>query len=214
MALKVIGAGFGRTGTMSLKLALEQIGFGPCYHMVEVFPVPERPLQWAAAANGEKMDWDAVFAGYQSTVDWPSTDYWRELAAYAPDAKIILTLRDPEAWFRSTQQTIFGEINSPMAAAETPAGTMIRSIFSKNFNNKPHDRDTCLAAFAAHNAGVIRDVPPERLLVFNVAEGWVPLCAFLGVPVPETPFPRVNSTDEFRENMLARRAAAAAGSPS
>ena len=208
MTLKVIGAGFGRTGTMSLKLALEQIGFGPCYHMVDVMRNPGKPEQWAAAANGEKMHWDAVFDGYQSTVDWPSTDYWRELADYAPDAKIILTLRDAEAWFRSTQQTIFGEINSPMAVADNAAGTMIRAIFSKNFSNKPRDHDTCVAAYEAHNAGVIRDVPPERLLVFNVAEGWEPLCRFLGVPVPETPFPRVNSTDEFRENMMARRAAA------
>jgi hypothetical protein len=208
MSLKVIGAGFGRTGTKSLKLALEIIGFGPCHHMVEVLRNEGKPEQWAAAANGEKMDWDAVFAGYQSTVDWPSTDYWRELAAYAPDAKIILTLRDPEAWFRSTQQTIFGEINSPMATAETPDGTILRAIFSKNFNNQPYDRDTCLAAYAAHNAGVIRDVPPARLLVFNVAEGWGPLCKFLGVPVPDLPFPQVNSTDEFRENMVARRAAA------
>lgn len=211
MTLKIIGAGFGRTGTMSLKLALEQIGFGPCYHMIEVIRSPEKPGHWAAAANGEKMDWDAVFAGYTSTVDWPSTDYWRELAAYAPDAKIILTLRDAEAWFRSTQQTIFGEINSPMAGADAPTGTMIRAIFSKNFAGMPNDRETCLAAYAAHNAAVIRDVPPERLLVFNVADGWAPLCGFLGVPVPDTPFPRVNSTDEFQENMIARRAAAAAG---
>jgi len=207
MSLKVIGAGFGRTGTMSLKLALEQIGFGPCYHMVEVLPHPSRSEQWAAAANGDKMDWDAVFDGYQSTVDWPSTDYWRELAAHAPDAKIILTLRDPEAWFRSTQQTIFGEINSPMATADTPAGAIIRAIFAKNFDNKPHDRETCLAAFAAHSAAVVRDVPPERLLVFDVAEGWGPLCAFLGVQVPDAPFPRVNSTDEFREKMREHRAA-------
>ena len=208
MALEVIGAGFGRTGTMSLKLALEQLGFGPCYHMVEVMRTPGAVDHWAAAAAGKVMDWDAVFTGYRSTVDWPSTDYWQELAAHAPQAKIILTLRDAEAWFRSTQQTIFGDVNAPMLADPGPAGQMVRAIFSRHFNNQPHDRDTCLAAYAAHNAAVQRDAPADRLLVFDVAEGWGPLCAFLGVAVPETPFPRVNSTDEFREHAAARKAAA------
>ncbi|MDE2487101.1 MAG: sulfotransferase family protein, partial [Alphaproteobacteria bacterium] len=106
MTLKVIGAGYGRTGTMSLKLALEQLGFGPCYHMVEVFKNPQAPAWWLEAADG-RPDWAKIFNGYSATVDWPSATFYRELAEAYPDAKVILTERDPEAWFRSTQATIF-----------------------------------------------------------------------------------------------------------
>ena len=202
MALEVIGAGFGRTGTMSLKMALDQLGFGPCYHMVEVFKNPIAPDYWAAAASGAAMDWDAVFAGYQSTVDWPSTDYWRELLAHAPNAKIILTVRDPEAWFRSTQATIFGPLNDRMIDDASSKGVMLRAIFDRNFGGMRHDRATSIAAFLAHNAAVRRDAPPAQLLEYDIAQGWAPLCGFLGVPVPDAPFPRVNSTEEFQANAV------------
>ncbi|MGH8246419.1 MAG: sulfotransferase family protein, partial [Gammaproteobacteria bacterium] len=107
MALKVIGAGFGRTGTMSIKFALERIGFGPCYHMMEVMPHPQAVSQWARLARGEQSDWDGIFKGYAATVDWPACTYWRELAEYYPDATVILSVRDPARWFESTQKTIF-----------------------------------------------------------------------------------------------------------
>ena len=109
MPLHVIGAGLGRTGTLSLKLALEQLGLGPCYHMMEVRAAPERLEHWNRIAAGEQVDWDEVFAGFQSTVDWPACNYWRELMARYPDAKVILSLRDPDGWFRSTQATIFSD---------------------------------------------------------------------------------------------------------
>ncbi len=206
MALEVIGAGFGRTGTMSLKMALDQLGFGPCYHMVEVFKNPLAPDYWAAAAAGAAMDWDAVFAGYRSTVDWPSTDYWRELLAHAPRAKVVLTVRDPEAWFRSTQATIFGPANDRMIGDQSSQGKMIRAIFERHFGGRRDDRAASIAGYQAHNAAVRRGVPAAQLLEYDIAQGWTPLCAFLGVPVPDTPFPRVNSTEEFQTN-AAKRAA-------
>ena len=107
MPLSVIGAGFGRTGTMSLKLALDQLGFGPCYHMTEVFKNPKASGYWEAAADGKPIDWEEVFAGYRSTVDWPGATFYKQLADAYPEAKVILTERDAEAWFESTQATIF-----------------------------------------------------------------------------------------------------------
>ncbi|HEX3347232.1 MAG TPA: sulfotransferase [Acetobacteraceae bacterium] len=209
MSLKVIGVGFGRTGTLSLKLALEQLGFGPCYHMVSVIHTPGAAEHWAAAAAGRAVDWPTVFDGYQSTTDWPACDYWRELIAQWPAAKVILTLRDPDSWFRSTQETIFSNING-MMAQESALGRTMRAIITGNFGGDAHDRATCIAAFERHNAEIRRSIRPDQLLVFEVAEGWAPLCGFLGVPVPTEPFPRTNSTDEFRARASA--AAASAGS--
>lgn len=212
MPLHVIGAGFGRTGTMSLKLALEQLGFGPCHHMTEVLKTPGAAEPWAAAAGGKPVDWDGVFDGYRSAVDWPAADYWRELAHHFSHAKIILTVRDPESWFRSTQETIFGPINTLMSDDASAVGLTMRAINARHFGGRPNDRAACLAGYEAHNAAVRREVPPERLLVLDVAEGWDPLCRFLGVPAPDTPFPRANSTDEFREHAAAMMAGAGAKS--
>jgi hypothetical protein len=195
MPLSVIGAGLGRTGTMSLKLALEQLGFGPCHHMVEVFKDPAAPGRWCAAAEGGPVDWETMFAGYRSTVDWPSATFWRELAEAHPEAKVILTVRDPEAWFRSTQATIMSRpVPDP---PETPFHAMIAKVINPMFGGRVNDRDTLVAAFNAHNAKVRAAIAPERLLVYEVAEGWEPLCAFLGVPVPGAPMPVANTTEEF-----------------
>ena len=207
MALQVIGAGFGRTGTMSLKLALDQLGFGPCYHMVEVFKNPAAPDYWAAAAAGAKMDWDQVFDGYRATVDWPSTDYWQALLAHAPAAKVILTVRDPQAWFRSTQATIFGPANDKMIYDPSSKGQMIRAIFDRHFGGKRDNQAACIAGYMAHNAAVRQGVPAAQLLEYDVAQGWAPLCAFLGVPMPDSGFPRVNSTEEFLANAARRQSA-------
>lgn len=193
MPLHVIGAGLGRTGTLSLKLALEQLGLGPCYHMMEVRSVPERLEHWNRIAAGEKVDWEEVFAGFRSTVDWPACNYWRELMARYPDAKVILSLRDPESWWRSTQSTIFSD------HVQDGAPPSIRRILKDVVGEDLHDRDACVAAFERHNASVRAGVPAEKLLVFDAKQGWAPLCAFLGVPVPDAPFPSVNTTDEFRK---------------
>ncbi|MBV8684671.1 MAG: hypothetical protein JO111_17485 [Caulobacteraceae bacterium] len=194
MSLSVIGAGFGRTGTMSLKLALEQLGFGPCYHMVEVFKGgPDAFGWWEDAADG-RPDWPRIFAGYYSTVDWPSATFYAELAEAYPDAKVILTRRDPESWFRSTQATIFAQdITNP----ENPFERMVTKVVGRLFDLRMHDKARLLEVYERHNAEVQRRIPADRLLVYELSEGWAPLCAFLGVPVPETPMPKVNTTEEF-----------------
>jgi hypothetical protein len=193
MPLHVIGAGLGRTGTLSLKLALEQLGLGPCYHMLEVRSAPERLEHWNRIAAGEQVDWEEVFAGFRSTVDWPACNYWRELMARYPDAKVILSLRDPESWFRSTQATIFSD---EVQGGAPPA---IVKILTDVVGKDLHDRAKCIAAFERHNAAVRDGVPAGKLLVFDAKQGWGPLCAFLGVPVPDAPFPSVNTTDDFRQ---------------
>jgi hypothetical protein len=193
LALRIIGAGLGRTGTLSLKLALEQLGFGPCYHMLEVFREPaKRVPHWERVSLGEAVDWDEVFAGFQATVDWPACNYYRELMVRYPDARVILSVRDAASWFASTQATILDDVP---AAGRPP---FIRRVVDAVIGEDWHDRDRLMAAFERHNAAVRTHVPAHRLLEFRASDGWAPLCAFLGVPVPATPYPRVNSTEEFR----------------
>jgi hypothetical protein len=204
MTLKVIGAGFGRTGTLSLKTALEQIGFGPCYHMVEVLKNPAAPAYWEAAADREAVDWAKVFEGYGATVDWPSATFYRELADAYPDAKVILTERDAEAWFASTQATIF----SRPFDGDDPFRRMARKVIGDLFPRGLNDKDSVIEVYRRHNATVRQVIPPERLLVYELSQGWGPLCAFLGVDPPATDMPRVNSTEDFLKEMPARLAAA------
>ena len=207
MPLKLIGAGFGRTATLSLKLALEQIGYGPCYHMIEVMMNPESVPLWIRAADGDP-DWEAIFKGYSSTVDFPGCTFWRELAEFYPDAKVLLSVRDPEKWFESTQATIFSE-QSIQRISRTPLQPFIVKTAWKLFGDRIHDRDFMIDVFNRHNAEVQRLIPAPRLLVYEASQGWDPLCRFLGVPVPEAPFPRVNS----REEMAATMASQDAGDP-
>lgn len=199
MTLEVIGAGVGRTGTYSLKLALEQLGFGPCHHMEEVILDPPRHMPlWLAALAG-KPDWEAVFDGYNSAVDWPTAAFWPELAAHHPGAKVILTARNPESWYASFSQTIFKFLSSrdeapPPMQAFIDFGTAV--IARSGFTIKS-SRDDILKAFADQGDAVIGAIPAERLLVYRVKDGWEPLCRFLGKEVPTTPFPRSNDRDEF-----------------
>jgi hypothetical protein len=195
MTISVIGAGYGRTGTMSLKLALEQLGVGRCYHMVEVFQIPAAPEQWRLAADAPPGDWDTIFEGFSATVDWPGATFYREMAAHYPEAKVILTHRDPEAWFKSTQATIFA--NDLGGAEDTPFSRMAKAVVGRLFDQRLHDRDHVIDVYLRHNAEVQRVIPAERLLVYEVAEGWKPLCDFLGLPRPDGPMPKVNSTEEF-----------------
>lgn len=199
MPLSVIGAGLGRTGTMSLKLALEQLGFGPCYHMIEVFKNPAAPAWWEAAAEGGAVDWERIFEGYRSTVDWPSATFYEELAEAYPDAKVILTTRDPAAWFASTQATIFRRDYT--AAPTTPFESMVVKVIGDMFGRRVHDRDHAISVFERHNAEVRAAVAPDRLLDYEVSQGWGPLCAFLGAPVPDGPMPKANSTEAFLARM-------------
>jgi hypothetical protein len=195
MSLRIVGAGLGRTGTMSLKLALEQLGLGPCYHMVEVFKNPAAPGYWEGAADGAPTDWEKVFEGYNATVDWPSATFYKTLADAYPAAKVILTVRDPQAWFASTQATIFARDYT--AAPANAFESMVRKVVGRMFDMRMHDRDWVISVFERHNAEVRRAIAPERLLTYDLAQGWVPLCAFLGVEIPDAPIPKANSTEEF-----------------
>ena len=209
MALKVIGAGLGRTGTMSLKFALQQIGFDPCYHMMDVFQRQGDSEKWEAIARGGAPDWDDLFADFQATVDWPSCHYWRELAKAYPDAKIVLTERDPEAWFKSISSTIFQQLDTPPNTdpRREAQRRMAHLIVIEQALGGRLDHDHVIDAYLRHNEAVKCEVPPERLLVYDTPQGWQPLCEFLGVPVPDVPFPKTNSTEEFRNRQAARAAA-------
>jgi hypothetical protein len=210
MSLKVIGAGLGRTGTMSLKLALERLLGGKCYHMVELFEhLEEHTPLWHAAARGEAVDWDRIFDGYVATVDEPSSIMWKQLMDYYPDALVILSLRDPESWWRSANNTILKVKQNP-PPTEPPERVawhaMIMDIYPLIHPDGVHDPALTQASFAAHNARVKAGVTPERLLIWQAGDGWEPLCRALGVPVPDEPFPHSNTTEEFQARQQARQA--------
>jgi hypothetical protein len=207
MPLNVIGAGLGRTGTLSLKVALEQLGFAACYHMTEVIAHPEHVAVWDAAGRGEPVDWEALFRGYAACVDWPACGYYRDLLRVYPAAKVILTVRDPDRWYDSARQTIY-QVRRAFPAWALPFLPRIRRLLAMTdrliwngfFRGRFDDRSSAIEAFRHHNEMVERVVPADRLLVFEVKQGWAPLCDFLGVPVPEgTPFPHLNDTEEFRQ---------------
>lgn len=219
MPLKVIGAGYPRTGTMSLELALEHLGFGPCHHMAEVLQHPRQATLWARAFSGEPIDWDEVLAGYSSSTDAPSCFVSLELAQRYPDAKVVLSLRSAESWWDSAQATVMSEANrdgmirSPNAALIGPMMMKMREYLYRNGDGAEGaraapepgtpDRAAAIAAFNRHNERIRAAIAPERLLVFEARQGWEPLCEFLGVPVPQQPYPRANRREEFHE-MVAR----------
>jgi hypothetical protein len=179
---------------MSLKVALEQLLGGPCYHMAEVFARPDHIELWSGAAAGRMPDWNELFSRYPAAVDWPTASFWPEIAAAFPDALILLSVRDAESWWKSASQTIFLSIRT----APQPWRAMVEDLFAARFTNAIEDRASAIAAFEKHNAEVLRTAPPQRLLVWQPSDGWQPLCKALGVPVPDAPFPRVNTTEEFR----------------
>ena len=197
MGLSIIGAGFGRTGTESLKKALEILGFGPCYHMFEVLPHQDRVDTWAGIAQGDRPDWDRVFDGYNATVDWPGAHYWRELADQYPDAKIILSVRDSESWFKSFSGTIL----PVMREAEQPSSLRTHLFIPLVFEGSIDDDDHIVSVYERHNQAVLDTIPTERLLTYDLGSGWAPLCAFLDVEIPSTPYPRGNSSDQFSSNL-------------
>ena len=206
MALQVIGAGFGRTGTLSLKHALEKLGFEKCYHMMEVMANDHHVERWRELARGEPVDWDALFSGYQAAVDWPSCNFWEAQLARFPDAKVLLSERDPERWYESVMSTIYP---SSLAGrkAEDPAirdrvEMAFEVIWDALFDSRMDDKEHVIGVYLAHNERVKRLVPADKLLVFNPADGWDPLCAFFDCDVPEEAFPRVNTTEDFHQRML------------
>ena len=222
----MIGAGFGRTGTTSIKAALETLGFTPCYHMTEVFAHPEHADLWLAAYRGEPVDWEGFLGGYRATVDWPGCAFYGEMMEAFPDAKVLLSVRDPERWYQSTRDTIY-EMNRVAArsrASRTVFGLMTllffggfmrtnltgEMVWDGAFDGRFEDRDHAIGVFEKHNEEVRRRVPPERLLVYEVEQGWGPLCDFLGVPEPHEPFPRLNDAAGMRRGTAALRVLSAA----
>jgi hypothetical protein len=207
MPLQVIGAGWGRTGTLTLKTALEELGFAPCHHMHEVLAHPEQAFFWQRAATGEAVEWEEIFAAYQACVDWPSCHFYRQLAARYPDAKVILTERDERQWYESISNTILKSI-AAVAASNDPARqawfSFVTTIISDQSFANDFSEANMRAAYRRHNAAVRETIPADRLLVFNVAEGWPPLCRFLGVNQPVTSFPRTNSREEFWQKAAQR----------
>jgi hypothetical protein len=198
MALQVVGAGVGRTGTHSLKIALEQLLGGTCHHMVECFGRPDQIEGFTAAIDGEPVDWDALMADFTAMVDFPGAMFWRELAAASPDAPVLLSTRDAEGWYTSATNTIFGAFDASPPELQPWMQAVRRGLrdrFSDDFGNK----DAMIAAYDAHNAAVRAEVPADRLIDWTPSDGWGPLCAGLGKPVPAEPFPVTNTTKEFRE---------------
>jgi hypothetical protein len=192
VTLRVVGPGLGRTGTYSLKLALERLLGGRCHHMAEVLADRERQLAlWAPVLRGEAVDWEEVFAGYVAQVDFPGAVFWPELTEAFPDALVVLSTRPTDAWYRSAASTIFqlddGHGSSPF-----------REVWRERFSDRVDDPAAMIAAYERHNAAVRSAIPPDRLLEWTVTDGWEPLCDRLGLPVPDEAFPRTNTTEEFR----------------
>jgi hypothetical protein len=201
--LDVIGAGVGRTGTTSLKAALERLGLGPCHTMLGLFQEPEQIPIWQQAARGEPVDWTKVYAGYRSTVDWPGARFWRQLADAFPKAKIILTIRDPASWYASARSSIYAAAMEPLP--ESGADPVFASMWHMSreliwdgiFHGRFDDQEYAVQVYEEHNRAVREELDADRLLVFDVKQGWQPLCQFLQVPIPEESFPHANDRETF-----------------
>ncbi|MES2622592.1 MAG: sulfotransferase family protein [Bacteroidota bacterium] len=212
MSIQIIGAGFGRTGTASLKLALEKLGFDKCYHMSELIQNPQQVIHWETLQAGGEPDWETLFSGYKATVDFPGCMYYRQMMKKYPDAKVILTIRDADKWYKSASDTIY------RVSKDNTARTFIKilgffipkvrnmarvfafasnTLWKKMFAGRFEDKEFAKLVFNKFNNDVIAYVPKEKLLIFEIKQGWEPLCKFLNVPVPAEPFPKVNDTEEF-----------------
>ena len=197
--MQIIGASFGRTATTSTRIALNHLGFGPCYHMIEVFMHPSHIAQWQAAADGHPVDWREFLAKYPSGLDYPFSAFYKEILAAFPEAKVILNVRDPQRWWQSTRDTIYNQIlipdwmNSIFIFHRGLKKMVDDTIWKRLFDGRFLERDYAIQVFNDHIKEVKALVPADRLLIFDVKEGWGPLCEFLNVPMPEKPFPHFNN---------------------
>ena len=193
MVLKVIGTGFGRTGTDSMREALTILGFGPCHHMYEVIDNPVQKQRWREMVAGGPKDWESLFEGYVACVDWPSAAYWRELIGVYPEARVILTWRSAESWWESFSRTILKGLSSSDDLASVGKALIERQVFDGRMGEREH----ALALYRANVEAVLAEVPPGRLLVHRLGDGWAPLCAHLDVPVPDVTYPHGNTAEAF-----------------
>lgn len=211
MGLQLIGAGLPRTGTMSLKLALERLLGAPCYHMIELLQEhPEHFTVWADAFEGRPPDWDAFLAPYAAGVDMPLAARWEELAALYPDAPVLLSQREsPQAWWRSMDRTVLAQMRRMRDAGPGPdappdMGRAMSQMMSDVVTD-PDDAESVMAGYQRHLDHVRATVPAHRLVEWQPGDGWEPLCAALGVPVPGEGFPHENTTADFQERAAERR---------
>jgi hypothetical protein len=205
--LRLINTGLGRTGTTSLKAALERLGFGPGYHMFDVVSSDERLAQWEkVVCDGQPPDWEAIFEGYASAVDGPCAIYYRQIMEAYPEAKLILTVRDADRWYQSTYDTLYQfalKIRESSPAADSMPARVYRLtstlIWDGLFGGRFSDKEYALEVFHRHNQDVVDQVDPDNLLVYDVKQGWEPLCAFLGLEAPSEDFPRLNDAESMRK---------------
>ncbi len=205
MALEVIGAGAGRTGTQSLKVALERLLDGPCYDMWDLMKNPQHVPVWRQALDGQPVDWDLIFGEHRAAVDWTAASFYPELAAAYPDAIVVLSVRDPDDWWRSVRRTVFDALSlkppahdTPITRALAPARQFNLDMLAERFTPNWSDEHAAKEAFRRHNEEVRAAIPADRLVEWRPGDGWEPLCGALRVPVPADPFPHVWTTDDFR----------------
>ena len=204
MTLRVVGAGLGRTGTLSLKVALERLLGAPCHHMMEVFTHPEQVEVWTAAFKGKPPNWKKFLAPYAASVDWPSAGLWYEIAEAFPNAIILLSTRDSaETWWSSASETIFKGLES---APASPWRDMVAAMFTR-FTSDIGNKRAAIAAYEKHNADVRARAPKARLVEYRPGDGWEPLCKALDVPVPKEPYPKTNTREEWAARLLGTGAA-------
>ena len=204
MSLEVIGAGLGRTGTNSLKVALEELLGGPCYHMLELFDHPEHIALWDRALDGKPFKWDSIFAGYRATVDWAGAMFFAQLAAASPSAIVLLSVRDPDDWWRSFNDTVIETISAQVSAEADPSSALLAPLrrltvrLAERLTPHWRDEDAAKAAFVRHNDAVRAMIPAERLVEWRPGDGWEPICDALGTEQPDRSFPHLNTTAAFR----------------
>ena len=212
MTLKVIGAGFGRTGTLSMQRALNELGLGPTYHMNDVFQNRSHVQRWLDYAETRTEDWDDFFAKYQATVDYPACCAWESLYEEYPDAKVVLTVRDSASWWKSTAEVIYpartmwaGWLTRMVPFTQRWLDMVDAMVWDGTFDGRFEDQAHAIKVFEEHIEYVKARCDPERLLVFQVSEGWQPLCDFLGVPVPDKPFPHLNDAKSLKRRFAFMR---------
>jgi hypothetical protein len=215
MTIQIIGAGMGRTGTFSLKTALEMLGYNKCYHMVELMQNSDQIRYWEDLSEGKPIDWETLFHGYEAIVDFPGASFYPEILKQYPQAKVILTVRDAEQWYDSAVNTIYkaskpGLLQKLLMSLIMPFSRRLRNlmrifdlvdkmVWSGDFQGKFFDKPFAVGVFNHYIDQVKQAVPADQLLVYEVKQGWDPLCRFLGVPVPDQPFPRLNERAFFEE---------------